>query len=367
MAPGRGPIVKQWLVLTVVTAALTALFAYAQLPATPLLAGTVSAAALALLSREPSVLPSSMIQVAQCVLGVYLVTLVSRDQLVGVFAQLPWIIAGAMATLLVSAVGGIVLHRVHHVGSRTAILASIAGGSTSMTALAKDVGGDASIVASLQYLRVIAVTLSLPAVVYLLSSGVSSDTGVSSVVDTHHMSFRDLAVIAAVASAGYALGRVVRVPSAALLGPMILGLALEIAGVIPQFQLPGYVAMLAFVVIGWQAGIKFTVDTVKKIAAMLPTATVLIVVLVMMSCMIGWLLATLNGWSVLDGYLALSPGGIYVATETSSNYGGDVAIVTVAQVTRIFLITLLTPLAAALLSRRSSRTRDKVTTSTQAP
>ncbi|KPG14678.1 hypothetical protein AN911_02815 [Mycobacteroides immunogenum] len=348
-------MVKQWLVLAGVTAALTALFLRVQLPAAPLLAGTVSAAVLALLSRGPRVLPSSTIQAAQCILGVYLVTLVRRDQLVDVFPQLPWIIGGAVLTLLISAVGGVVLHRVHRVGRPTAILASIAGGSTSVTTLAKDVGGDASIVASLQYLRVIVVTLSLPAVVYVLSSGTSADLGLLSDVNETSLNFGDFALLAGVAGAGYVLGRAVRLPSAALLGPMILGLALEIAGVVPEFQLPGYVAVLAFVVIGWQAGVKFTVDTVRKIAAMLPTATVLVGVLVVVSCVIGWLLARLNGWTILDGYLAMSPGGIYAATETSANYQGDVATVAVAQVTRIFMITLLTPLVAALLPRLGNR------------
>lgn len=348
-------MVKQWLVLAGVTAALTALFLRVQLPAAPLLAGTVSAAVLALLSRGPRVLPSITIQAAQCILGVYLVTLVRRDQLVDVFPQLPWIIGGAVLTLLISAVGGVVLHRVHRVGRPTAILASIAGGSTSVTTLAKDVGGDASIVASLQYLRVIVVTLSLPAVVYVLSSGTSADLGLLSDVNETSLNFGDFALLAGVAGAGYVLGRAVRLPSAALLGPMILGLALEIAGVVPEFQLPGYVAVLAFVVIGWQAGVKFTVDTVRKIAAMLPTATVLVGVLVVVSCVIGWLLARLNGWTILDGYLAMSPGGIYAATETSANYQGDVATVAVAQVTRIFMITLLTPLVAALLPRLGNR------------
>ncbi|WP_264080004.1 AbrB family transcriptional regulator, partial [Mycolicibacter hiberniae] len=140
-----------------------------------------------------------------------------------------------------------------------------------------------------------------------------------------------------------------------MLGPMILGLTLEIVGVIPELRLPGFIAVLAFGVIGWQAGLRFTVNTVKEIAAMLPTTTALVAVLIVVSCIIGWLLARLDGGTALDGYLAMSPGGIYAATETSANYSGDVAVVAVAQVTRIFLITLLTPLIAALLSRLSGR------------
>ncbi|WP_078277698.1 AbrB family transcriptional regulator [Mycobacteroides franklinii] len=360
---GSGRVTMQWLLLVAITAALTSVFSIANVPAAPLVAGTLSAAALALLSQGPKVLPSSIVQVAQGVLGVYLVTLVHRDQLMAVFPQLPWIVTGAIATLAISAAGGIALHRVHHahVGRSTAILASIAGGSTSLTTLAKDAGGDASIVASLQYLRVIAVTFSLPAVVYILSSGASADGGLVLGGNPNRMSFSDFALAAAVASCGYALGRAVRLPSAALLGPMILGLTLEIAGVIPELRLPGYVAVLAFGVIGWQAGLRFTVNTVKKIAAMLPTATALVAVLVVVSGVIGWLLARLDGWTVLDGYLAMSPGGIYAATETSANYSGDVAVVAVAQVTRIFLITLLTPLIAALLSRLSGRKQATLT------
>jgi len=360
---GSGRAAKQWLLLAVLTTALTPVFSIANVPAAPLVAGTLSAAALALLSRAPKVLPSSIIQVAQSVLGVYLVTLVRRDQLIAVFPQLPWIVTGAIATLAISAVGGIALHRVHHahVGRPTAILASIAGGSTSLTTLAKDAGGDTSIVASLQYLRVIAVTLSLPAVVYILSSEAGADGRLVLGENPNRMSFSDFALAAAVASCGYALGRAARLPSAALLGPMILGLTLEIVGVIPELPLPGYVAVLAFGVIGWQAGLRFTVNTVKKITAMLPTATALVAVLIVVSCIIGWLLARLDGWTVLDGYLAMSPGGIYAATETSANYSGDVAVVAVAQVTRIFLITLLTPLIAALLPRLGGRKQATLT------
>ncbi|WP_070939796.1 AbrB family transcriptional regulator [Mycobacteroides franklinii] len=368
-AAGNGRVTTQWLLLAAITAALTSVFSIANVPAAPLVAGTLSAAVLALLSRGPKVLPSSIIQVAQGILGVYLVTLVHRDQLMAVVPQLPWIVTGAIATLAISAAGGIALHRVHHahVGRPTAILASIAGGSTSLTTLAKDAGGDASIVASLQYLRVIAVTLSLPVVVYILSSGASTDDGLALGGNVNRVGFSDFALAAAVAICGYALGRAARLPSAALLGPMILGLTLEIVGVIPELQLPGYVAVLAFGVIGWQAGLRFTVNTVKKIAVMLPTATALVAVLVVVSCIIGCMLARLDGWTVLDGYLAMSPGGIYAATETSANYSGDVAVVAVAQVTRIFLITLLTPLIAALLSRRNGQKQATVTPFPQCP
>ncbi|TDZ45220.1 AbrB family transcriptional regulator [Mycobacteroides franklinii] len=361
--------VNQWLLLAAITAALTSVFSIANVPAAPLVAGTLSAAALALLSRGPKVLASSIVQVTQSILGVHLVTLVHRDQLMTVFPQLPWIVTGAIATLAISAAGGFALHRVHHahVGRPTAILASIAGGSTSLTTLAKDAGGDASIVASLQCLRVIAVTLSLPAVVYILSSGASADGGLVSGGSLNRMSFSDFALAAAVASCGYALGRAARLPSAALLGPMILGLTLEIVGVIPELRLPGFIAVLAFGVIGWQAGLRFTVNTVKEIAAMLPTTTALVAVLIVVSCIIGWLLARLDGGTALDGYLAMSPGGIYAATETSANYSGDVAVVAVAQVTRIFLITLLTPLIAALLSRLSGRKRATLTSAPTMP
>jgi membrane AbrB-like protein len=109
---------------------------------------------------------------------------------------------------------------------------------------------------------------------------------------------------------------------------------------------------LAFAVIGWQAGVRFTPESLRLVAGLLPAAVALIAAVVLVSAALGALLARLTGATPLEGYLATTPGGIYAVLATAISSGVDVAFVVAVQVLRVIVMLLVAPAAARWVAGR---------------
>jgi uncharacterized membrane protein AbrB (regulator of aidB expression) len=103
---------------------------------------------------------------------------------------------------------------------------------------------------------------------------------------------------------------------------------------------------------------------------MLPTAIGLIVVLSVVTAGLGVLLSRVAGVSLLDGYLATSPGGVYAVLATAVETGSDVTFIIAAQVVRILLMLFAAPLLAhgmVWLSRRRGPQSREITPASREP
>ena len=78
---------------------------------------------------------------------------------------------------------------------------------------------------------------------------------------------------------GATVGRLIRLPGAGLLGPMALTVALELTGLSFGLTVPMVLVQVGYMLIGWQAGVAFTRESLRAIGRMLPAAIGLIVVL----------------------------------------------------------------------------------------
>ena len=151
---------------------------------------------------------------------------------------------------------------------------------------------------------------------------------------------------------GLPLARLLRVPAGGLLGPMTVALVLTLAGVTGAARPPGLLVELAFAVIGWQAGVRFTRESLRVVAGLLPAATALIAAVVVGCAALGAVLARLTGVTPLEAYLATTPGGIYAVVATAVSSGVDVAFVVAVQVLRVVMMLLVAPPVARLMARR---------------
>jgi len=110
--------------------------------------------------------------------------------------------------------------------------------------------------------------------------------------------------------------------------------------------------------IGLQVGLRFTRESLKAVAALLPLALAAIVVLIVASAGLGVLLARATGASMLDGYLATTPGGLYAVLATAVGSGSDVTFVLMVQVARLFVMLFSAPLLARALAARTAGRAD---------
>ena len=204
--------------------------------------------------------------------------------------------------------------------------------------------------AVVQYLRVVLVIALMPVVTALVfrptAAGGAHAGGPGAVW------YLDLGFVALCCGVGIPLGRL---PAGALLGPLMVAAALTPAGWSMHASAPGAFAVLAYAVIGLQAGLRFTRDSVRVIARILPLAIGLILAVLAACGGLGVLLAHLAGVTPLEGYLATTPGGLYAVLATAQDGGIAVTFILAVQVVRVLLILLLAPVLARTLTRRLRR------------
>jgi len=158
---------------------------------------------------------------------------------------------------------------------------------------------------------------------------------------------------------GATAGKLVRLPGAGLLGPLALTVVLQLSGVPFDLTAPAALVQVGYLVIGWQAGVAFTRDSLRAVGRTLPAALALIVVLTVATAGLGVLLARFAGLTPLEGYLATSPGGVYAVLATAVETGSNVTFVIAAQVVRILLMLFAAPFLAKAIVRISDRFRSR--------
>jgi uncharacterized protein len=347
----RPPTWLRWALLAVLTAAGTAGLDVLAVPSPALFAGLVLAAAMALLGVAPARVPRPATAAAQAVVGVVIGVLARAGTLVAVAHDWLPVLLVSIGTLALSMAAGLLLGLRRGVTPLTGMLALTAGGASGLVAVSRDLGGDERVVAVVQYLRVVLVTVSMPlvaAALYGASGGAGS--GPATTVPTAPW-YAGLALTAGCAAVGIPLARLLRVPAGALLGPMTVALVLTLTGVTRGATPPGALVELAYAVIGWQAGVRFTRESLRVVAGLLPAAVGLIAAVVALCAALGALLARLTGATALEGYLATTPGGIYAVLATAISSGVDVAFVVAVQVLRVILMLLVAPAVARLVAR----------------
>ncbi|MCH5644175.1 MULTISPECIES: AbrB family transcriptional regulator [unclassified Gordonia (in: high G+C Gram-positive bacteria)] len=355
---------RRWLLLALLTAAATYLLELFDVDAAALFAGLVIAGVLAIAGLAPRpratspetpddpdapVIPRRYVLAAQGVLGVYIGTIADTDTLSGLgSAWFPVLIIG-VGTLALSVAGGALLGLHKQVDPLTGSLALVAGGASGLVVVTRELGGDERMVAVIQYLRVALVTVSIPLVASLVFGQSSS------AVTTETPSWTDqawgLLLLAVCMGVGIPLGRLLHVPAGALLTPMALATIAELTGIAGDAAVSPMLLTIAYAVIGWQAGLGFTLPRLRAIGRVLPFALVLILAIGVGCALLGVLLSWWTGESMYDCYLATTPGGIYAVLAAATAAGGNVAFVVAAQILRVLLMLFVAPFAARAAAR----------------
>jgi membrane AbrB-like protein len=337
---------KRWALLLVVTVAVTLPLDFIGVPSAALFAALIVGIVLALLSLAPAGVPRKAGVAAQGVLGVYIGTMVHRDALDALGSDWGIVLGVTAATLVLSIFAGALLGLHRDVSPLTGALALVAGGASGLVAIARELGGDDRVVAVVQYLRVGLITASMPIVVALVYH--AEKTGPTAVpVETNSAPwYLSLGMLVVIVLVGATAGRLVRLPGAGLLGPMALTIAVELTDLSFGLSVPMALVQVGYAVIGWQAGVAFTRQSIRAVGRALPAALGLIVFLNVACAGLGVLLAHVAGISPLEGYLSTSPGGVYAVLATAVETGSNVTFIIAAQVMRVLLMLFAAPLIA---------------------
>ncbi|WP_135453136.1 AbrB family transcriptional regulator [Mycobacterium sp. DL99] len=345
----------RWALLAVATAAVTVPLNLVGVPSAALFAGLAVGIVLALVALAPARMPRPAGVIAQGVLGVYIGTMVHRDAVSAIGSDWVIVLAIAVATLLLSIVAGGLLGLHRDVSPLTGALALVAGGASGLVAIARELGGDDRVVSVVQYLRVALVTATIPLVVTLVFHADRSHPAANVAESDSAPWYLSLAMLAVIVAVGAVGGRWVKLPGAGLLGPLALTVTLQLTGLSFGLTVPALLVQAAYMVIGWQAGIAFTRESLRAIGRILPLALTLIVVLGAATAGLGVVLADVTGMTQLEGYLATSPGGVYAVLATAVETGSNVTFIIAAQVLRVLLMLFAAPLMARVMARMGRR------------
>src|SRR5436853_4520856 len=157
-----------WALVAVATVGGGWLAGRAGLPSGDLFVAMLVGLAYALAAPGRFVLPPIGFRLGQAVTGVAIGTFLESSTLTGLGSRWIPVVLVSLATLGVTIVAGVLLARVVRVDRATASLGMVAGGASGIVAMADELGADDRLVAFMQYLRVLVVTLLTPVLVPLL-------------------------------------------------------------------------------------------------------------------------------------------------------------------------------------------------------
>jgi uncharacterized protein len=343
-----------WAALAAATGAVGWALGALGLPSSFLFGALVVGLAVAILWPERLEVPPRGFAAAQAVTGVTLGAYLQSSALSAVGRSwLPVLLASA-ATLLLSIGFGVVLARVTATDTRTAALGMVAGGASGIVGMADDLGGDDRLVAFMQYARVLIVVLVTPVLVPLVFSGqhvAGAAAAQGGPVFGHPV---DWLVTIALAIAGAVGGRRLRVPAASLLGPMILSGIVTLGSIGGGFAVPPVLRETAFAVIGLRIGLRFTVATVRLVGRLLVPVTVAILGLLVACFGLAVGLELTTPASLLDAYLATTPGGLYAVLAVAFGAGANTTFIIAVQGLRVLVMVLLAPVMVRWLIPRAA-------------
>jgi uncharacterized protein len=298
------------------------------------------------------VVPGQVFRASQALTGVALGAYLKSDALTAAAHAWVAVTLVSIATLVLSLAAGLLLGRLTGLDRPTAALGLIAGGASGIVGMATELRADDRLVAFMQYLRVLVVVVATPLIMAAAFPGHHAGS-----VDTGGGVFGDVKgwlLTIALAPVGILLARVVRLPAGSLLGPMIVAgaVALSISG---GFAVPPLLRESAFAGIGLQVGLRFTLATVREVGRLMVPVLVSIVALMAACFGLAVVLDVTTSATLLDGYLATTPGGLYAVLAAAFGSGADTTFVLAVQTLRVFVMVLLAPLVVRALVGGGSR------------
>jgi membrane AbrB-like protein len=341
-----------WLILLASTSATAVALHLLRTPAPFVFAGIVGGLFCALSPTESPTIPGAWRHGAMAVVGVAGGSMVDSHVLETLVVNPGPVLLCVFATLAVSLVIGQLLRIHRSVNGATAAFASFAGGATTAVLLARDSHADESVVMTVQYLRVVLVLATVPALVATLfhpEAGGAADS------IPHEASLpADLLFTTAIVGGSAVVVRWLSFNGSWLIVPMLGSAMLTITEVMPGATPPGIAVNVAYLVIGLGVGLLVTRGALGVIVRMLPTSLAQIVLTVAACAGLGMALASQADVSALDGYLAASPGGLPAVAAVAMSSGADVGFVLGVQVLRMVCANLTAPLISTYYRRKAA-------------
>ncbi len=231
----------------------------------------------------------------------------------------------------------------------TSLYSSVPGGLNEMIMLGEQAGGDPVKIALAQSTRLLTVVLGV-ALVFMLLVGVSRGNAPMNFIRFAEVGPVDGSWLAFSAVAGVVLGRRLRLPVAAMLGPILLSALLHMSSVV-SIGPPTLLTNFAQFTLGVCVGARFAGLRLRHAAGYMLHGTTVSVILLGVAAGFAFAIHALASIHPLEGLLAFAGGGMMEMSLLALAIGQSVAYVTVMHVLRFAFVMFSVPLLGRVLKR----------------
>lgn len=339
------PLVKQpdilrWWIVVVLLSGITGLiFSVLHLPAAMLLASMLVAMGVSTRNVHLRVAPV-LFGLAQGVVGCLMARTLQADLLGRVAHDWPLFLSFTMLVLIASAGLGYLLAKRNVLPGTTAIWGLAPGAASAMVIMADAYGADIRLVALMQYLRVVIVTLLASLITSIWMHHVAPAHPV--IAWSNWNSSTNIGLTVSLVLAGSVLARIFRISGGALLLPLVTGIVFQHLGWL-TIELPPPLLAIAYAVLGWSIGLRFDRNILVHAWSALPHVLIAILTLVLLGLLLAVALYLVGGFDPLSAYLATSPGGADSVAVIAASASVDAGFVMAMQLVRFVIVLLLGP------------------------
>lgn len=326
------------LLLTLALGAVGAAIAvFLSVPA-PYLTGPAALVSLASMMGLRTHIPNLLRDLCFLVIGIGLGAGLNPDMLAAAAAWPLSMMALSLALVVIFLGGAAVLERFFLFDRLTARLAASPGHLSFVLSLSADARADISVIAVVQSIRVLALTLLVPLAVAMMSGAdLSMGTRPGAVMALPLLA----ALIALAAALGWWLKRLA-VPAAYLLGGFVIS-ALGHATDLAPGLVPNWLALPAFAIMGTLIGTRFSGTTWSQILRALGAASLLAGLALAATVAAALAVHFALGLPVTTLLIAYAPGGLETMAAISVMLEADPAFVAFHHAFRVVLLTFLVP------------------------
>jgi membrane AbrB-like protein len=306
----------------------------------PFLFGPMLACLAAALAGAPLLGLGPVTDGARTVLGVA----VGASVTPAVVAALP---SMALSLLLVPLYVGLIgligvpfFRRVARFDPATALFAAMPGGAADMVLFGRDAGGDVRALSLIHATRVAVIVTVAPILLSTLY-GATLDRPLGAPAAA--LPWTELALMVAAALFGWWAGLRVGLFGAAILGPLLVTLALSLLGVI-HARPPREALTAAQFLIGLSIGVHYVGVTWRELRRVVGVSALFMVVLAILAGLVAEAIVLLGLAPPLEAFLAFAPGGQAEMAVLAIVSGAELGFVVIHHLARILLVILGAPI-----------------------
>lgn len=324
------------------------LFELISLPAAMLLGAMVAAIVVACTGGGVKI-HTHLFYCAQGVIGCLMARAFTTETLLELIADWPILLGSVVLVLAVSFFLGYLIARQKVLPGTTAIWGIVPGAATVMTIMSEAYGADMRLVAFMQYLRVVIVTLAAALAARLWGATPVTQT---SVIDALFavpawLPFAKTVLLIIIC---VVVQRLLKLPTGPVIVSLLVGTAMQNAFDM-QITLPPLLLSVSYVILGWTFGLRFTPQTLAYAWRSLPHILGSIIFLMVLCAFIALFFVKMDHIDFLSAYLATSPGGADSIAIIAASADVNLPFVMALQTARFILALITGPVVARLVTR----------------